>query len=410
MKKFQEITDFIKELYPGKDPIVLHEPVFHGNERKYVLDAIDSTFVSSVGKYVDLFEQRISEFLTSPLFTRSPDHSFTNKVYAIACVNGTAGLHVALMLSGVQRGDEVLCSPLTFIASVNPVRYCGAEPVFVDVDRKTLGMSADKLEEFLAENCVVEDGLCLNKLTGNIVRACVPVHVFGHPCEIDRIVEVCEKYNIVVIEDAAESIGTSYKGVHTGLFGKMGVLSFNGNKTITTGAGGVILTRDEDLARQAKHLTTQAKVGHKWEYEHDEVGYNYRMPNLNAALGCAQLEKLSVFSAQFSERNKEKGILESKRLLAEEYREFFRDRDFEFFVEPENSVSNYWLNALIMKDKEERDVFLEFAHDQRVFCRPAWGLISDQVMYKDCLSGDLSNAKWLVDRIVNLPSSPIFRD
>jgi perosamine synthetase len=420
MQKFQEFVDFIKGLYPGKDPIVLHEPVFHGNERKYVLDAIDSTFVSSVGIYVDLFEERMADFVSgksgsqeSPIKIGASGR-LGDQVYAVACVNGTAGLHVALLLAGVERGDEVLCSPLTFIASVNPVRYCGAEPVFLDVDKKTLGMSADKLEAFLASNCVVEDGFCLNNVTGNIVRVCVPVHVFGHPCEIDRIVEICNKYHIVVVEDAAESIGSSYKGRHTGLFGTFGVLSFNGNKTITTGAGGVILTRDEDLACRAKHLSTQAKVPHKWEYEHDLVGFNYRMPNINAALGCAQLESLVIrprinSGAGYSSFGSKKGlgILESKRELAEEYQEFFRGRDFEFSVEPENSVSNYWLNTLIMKDKEERDAFLAFAYDQRVFCRPAWGLISDQEMYKDCLSGDLSNAKWLVNRIVNLPSSPL---
>lgn len=233
MNKFQEIVDFIKALYPEKDPIVLHEPVFLGNEKKYVMDAIDSTFVSSVGKYVDLFEQKVADFISHPVTPRqvgagqSPSNPVT--CHAVACVNGTAGLHVALMLSRVQRGDEVLCSPLTFIASVNPVRYCGAEPVFVDVDRKTLGMSADKLEEFLFENCLVQDGQCLNTATGNVIKACVPVHVFGHPCEIDRIVEICNKYHIVVVEDAAESIGTSYKGLHTGLFGTFGVLSFNGN-------------------------------------------------------------------------------------------------------------------------------------------------------------------------------------
>jgi perosamine synthetase len=408
MKKFQEIVDFIKNLNPEKDTIILHEPVFYGNERKYVLDTIDSTFVSSVGKYVDLFEERIADFVSGKSGNRDRGtlgDKIPDEVYAVACVNGTAGLHVALLLAGVQRGDEVLCSPLTFIASVNPVRYCGAEPVFVDVDRGTLGMSADKLEEFLASNCVIEDGFCLNKVTGKIIKACVPVHVFGHSCEIDRIIEICDKYNIVVVEDAAESIGSSYKGVHTGLFGTFGVLSFNGNKTITTGAGGVILTRDEELALRAKHLTTQAKVGHKWEYEHDLVGFNYRMPNINAALGCAQLESL-VSSHQSLARKKEMGILDSKRELAETYRKFFEGRDFEFFVEPKDAVSNYWLNTLIMKDKEERDAFLGFAYDQRVFCRPAWGLISDQVMYKNCVTGDLSNARWLVDRIVNLPSSP----
>jgi perosamine synthetase len=425
MQKFQETVDFIKGLYPGKDPIVLHEPVFHGNERKYVLEAIDSTFVSSVGKFVDLFEERIAEFVSSSQSSiislhkdrgaeviRKPVESddevpdqVRDEIYAVACVNGTAGLHVALLLAGAEQGDEVLCSPLSFIASVNPVRYCGAEPVFVDVDRRTLGMSADKLEEFLASNCVVEDGLCMNKITGNIIRACIPVHVFGHPCDIDRIVEICRNYHIIVIEDAAESIGSSYKGIHTGLFGKIGVLSFNGNKTITTGAGGVILTKEKALAQRAKHLTTQAKISHKWEYEHDEVGYNYRMPNLNAAIGVAQIEKLSAIRSQLSEGEREIGILDSKRHLAEVYREFFEERDFNFFVEPDNSISNYWLNTLIMRDKEERDTFLAFTYAQRVFCRPVWGLISDQVMYKDCLSGDLSNVRWLVDRIVNLPSS-----
>jgi perosamine synthetase len=315
------------------------------------------------------------------------------------------------MLSGVQRGDEVLCSPLTFIASVNPVRYCGAEPVFIDVDKKTLGMSADKLEEFLDTHCVVEDGFCLNKVTGNIIKACVPVHVFGHPCEIDRIVKICERYHVVVVEDAAESIGTCYKGWHTGLFGKIGVLSFNGNKIITTGAGGMIITRDKELAHKAKHLTTQAKVPHRWEYEHDHIGYNYRMPNINAALGVAQLESLTGRDTQsLSHSITHKGVLQKKREFAEKYSCLFKDLNIEFFIEPVGATSNYWLNTLIMKNKEERDAFLTFTHDQRVFCRPAWGLISDQVMYGECLSGDLSNARWLSDRIVNLPSSPRERE
>jgi len=419
LENFQKIIDYIKGLYPETDPIVLHEPVFAGNEKKYVLDAIDSTFVSSVGKYVNMFEQRFAEFIKVPLhsseqmdkvFTLSPGQEVT--CHAVACVNGTAGLHIALQLVGVSPCDEVLVSPLTFIASVNPIRYCGAEPVFVDVDRKTLGMSPDDLEEFLGEHTEVRDGVCYNVGTGRVVRACLPVHVFGHPCEIDRIVEICDRYNIEVVEDAAESIGSYYKGIHTGLFGKVGVFSFNGNKTITTGAGGMLVTKDNELAKKAKHLTTQAKIPHKWDYKHDEIGYNYRMPNINAALGVAQLESLGLVTQSpghpVTKRPdglfKSVGILGVKRQLAALYEQFFEDLGIEFFIEPMNCVSNYWLNNIVFDNRKERDTFLEFAFQHGVYCRPCWELISELELYKENQKTELSNAMWLADRVGSLPS------
>ena len=294
---YQPIIDFIRSLYPNREIVPLHEPYFGGNEKRYVLDCIESTFVSSVGKYVDRFEEMIRDF--------------TGAKYAIATVNGTAALHIALKLAGVQQGDLVITQPLTFVATCNAITYCGAEPVFVDIDPETLGMSPDSLESWLGQNVdIVDKGLggletqysklsqpsqpylAIHKATKRHIAACVPMHTFGHPCKIDRIVEICDRYNIPVVEDAAESIGSYYKGKHTGTFGKLGILSFNGNKTITTGGGGMILTDDNELGPLAKHITTTAKKPHPWKFEHDMIGYNYRLPNINAALGCAQMEML----------------------------------------------------------------------------------------------------------------------
>jgi perosamine synthetase len=373
------IIDFIKSLYK-KDIVPLHEPVFVGNEEKYVLDTIRSSFVSSIGEYVN----KVEEFLAG----------FTGSKYAIATVNGTSALHIALLLSGVKPNTEVITQPLTFVATCNAISYCGAYPTFVDVDNDTLGMSPESLESFLAKNCLVKDDGVYNKLTNRKITAIVPVHTFGHPCKIDKIIEIANEYNIPVVEDAAEALGSLYKGKHTGTFGKFGIISFNGNKIVTAGGGGVILTSDEVLAKKAKHLTTTAKVPHKWEYYHDEIGFNYRMPNLNAALLLAQLENLEKF-------------IKTKRDLAMQYKEFFEGLGIEFFSEPENAKSNYWLNTIFLKDKKERYEFLEFSHENGILCRPTWVLMNKLPLYKDCFSYELENAFEIEERLVNIPSGVV---
>lgn len=395
---YQAIIDFIRSLYPGKETIPLHEPYFGGNEKKYVLDCIETNYVSSVGKYVDKFEEMISDF--------------TGAKYAIATVNGTAALHIALKLAGVQPGDLVITQPLTFVATCNAISYCGAEPVFVDIDSDTLGMSPDSLESWLEQNVdIVYKGLegletphsklsqpsqpllSIHKETRRDISACVPMHTFGHPCKIDRIVDICNHYHIPVVEDAAESIGSYYKGKHTGTYGKLGILSFNGNKTITTGGGGMILTDDDELGPLAKHITTTAKKPHRWKFEHDMIGYNYRLPNINAALGCAQMEELPE-------------ILQNKRETARKYQEFFNKiDDIEFIQEPSDSISNYWLNAILLTDEEERDKFLDYAYSQKVMCRPAWTLMDKLPMFNLCLSSHLNISEDISSNIINIPSS-----
>jgi aminotransferase in exopolysaccharide biosynthesis len=377
--KYRKIVDFIKRLYK-KDIVPLHEPIFVGNEEKYVLDAIRSSYVSSIGEYVDKVEKFMADF--------------TGSKYAIATVNGTSALHIALLLSGVKENTEVITQPLTFVATCNAISYCGAYPTFVDVDNDTLGMSPESLESFLAENCLFKDDGVYNKLTNRKITAIVPMHTFGYPCKIDKIIEIADRYNIPVVEDAAESLGSFYKGKHTGTFGKFGIISFNGNKIVTSGGGGVILTSDEVLAKKAKHLTTTAKVPHKWEYYHDEIGFNYRMPNLNAALLLAQLENLEKF-------------LKIKRNLAMKYKEFFDWLGVEFFTEPEYATSNYWLNAIFLRDRKEKDEFLEFSHENGVLCRPVWVLMNKLPMYKDCFSYKLENVYKIEERLVNIPSGVI---
>ena len=375
----QKLVDFIQSLYNTKEFIPLHEPKFIGNEKKYVNECIDSTFVSSVGKFVDEFEEKIAEF--------------TGAKYAVATVNGTSALHVSLILADVKTDDEVLTQALTFVATCNAISYCGAKPVFVDVDKETLGLSPESLEQFLDENCAVRNAECINKTTNRVIRACVPMHTFGHPCKIDAIKEICDKWHIKLVEDAAESLGSWYKGRHTGTFGDVAAVSFNGNKIITGGGGGCILTNNEALAKRAKHITTTAKIPHKWEYSHDEPGYNYRMPNLNAALLVAQLEELGTF-------------IENKRELADLYREFFHKEDGVSFVEePEHAKSNYWLNAVVCKNIEQRDAFLEFMNSHGVMSRPLWRLMSELEMFKECQKTDLTHSKWLQERVVNIPSS-----
>ena len=374
----QNIIDFIQNTFSTKEFIPLHEPRFIGNEKKYLNDCIDSTFVSSVGKYVDTFEKEFALKVGSK--------------YAVATVNGTAALHISLLLANVKSGDEVITQPLTFIATCNAISYIGAKPIFVDVDLDTMGLSPKSLREFLEVNCEIIDNRCINKTTGKTIKACVPMHTFGHLCKIEEIKEICDAWNIVLVEDAAESLGSYYKNKHTGTFGKLGAFSFNGNKIIASGGGGVIVTDDEVLAKRAKHLTTTAKIPHPYEYVHDEIGYNYRMPNLNAALLVAQLEQLDKF-------------LESKRELASVYEEFFKDTDISFIKEPKDSQSNYWLQAVMLENEDQRNEFLKFTNSKGIMTRPIWRLMNELEMFKDCQSTTLENSKYLEQRVVNIPSS-----
>jgi perosamine synthetase len=376
--KFDKIVDFIKAQYPGKQQIGLHEPVFIGNERKYVIDAIDSTFVSSVGPYVNRFEELMKEI--------------TGAKYAVAIVNGTSALHLALMVAGVHANDEVLSQSLTFIATANAISYIGARCIFIDVDLDTLGMSPVSLLKFLEEHAERRsDNFTYNKVTGKKIAACVPMHTFGLPCRIDEIATICKQWNLVLVEDAAESLGSYYQGIHTGVFGELGVFSFNGNKTVTAGGGGAIVTNNEQLAKRAKHLSTQAKIPHKWEFVHDEIGYNYRMPNINAALACAQLEQLPTF-------------LKNKRELSQKYRTFFNDTQLSYIEEIPQAVSNYWINAVLLNGLEERNAFLDYTNARGIMTRPVWELMSRLKMFELDQRDDLSNSKWLADRVVNLPS------
>ena len=376
----QNTVDFIKKTFNINEFIPLHEPRFNGNEKKYLNDCIDSTFVSSVGKYVDTFEK---EFAVS-----------VGSKYAIATVNGTAALHISLILADVQKEDEVITQALTFIATCNAISYIGAKSIFVDVDLDTMGMSPKSLKEFLESNCELINNKCINETTKKIIKACVPMHTFGHPCRIDEIKEICDAWNITLVEDAAESLGSYYKEKHTGTFGKVGAFSFNGNKIITSGGGGVIVTDDEVLAKRAKHTTTTAKIPHPYEYVHDQIAYNYRLPNINAALLVAQLEQLD-------------GFLKSKRELALKYKEFFSKEDITFIEELKDSKANYWLQAILLKDKNQRDEFLEFTNKNGVMTRPIWKLMNELKMFKDCQKDDLKNSKYLEERVVNIPSSVI---
>ena len=378
---FENVINFIQDTYKTKEFIPLHEPRFIGNEKKYLNECIDSTFVSSVGKFVDEFEEMVARF--------------SGAKYAVATSNGTSALHIGLKLVGVDGSCEVITQPLTFIATVNAISYCNAKPIFVDVDRETLGLSPSKLKEFLEEFTILnESGECINKSTNKIIKACVPMHTFGHPCKIDEIVEICDSYNIAVVEDAAESLGSYHKGKHTGSFGKVGVFSFNGNKIITAGGGGMLVTDDEQLAKKAKHITTTSKVPHPYEYIHDEIGYNYRLTNLAAALGVAQMENIQLF-------------IDKQRYLAKKYEVFFKDTNIEFIKEPKDSKSNYWLNAVILKDGKTRDEFLKYTNDNGIMARPIWRLMSKLDMFKDAQTDDLGNSKWLEDRVVNISSSVI---
>ena len=374
-----KFNQFVRDIYDTDQFIPLHEPRFIGNEKKYVLDTIESTFVSSVGAFVTDFEEKIQ--------------TFTGSKRAVATVNGTAALHVALLMAGVQREDIVITQALTFVATCNALSYIGAEPLFIDVSLKTLGLCPKALDEYLEEHAFIDDlGVCRHKNCNKRISAVVPMHTFGHPVELDELLAVSKKWHLILVEDAAESLGSYYKNQHTGTLGLVSALSFNGNKVITTGGGGMVLCQEEALGAKTKHITTTAKIPHPYEFYHDENGFNYRMPNLNAALGCAQMENLTDF-------------LEKKRQLARQYQEFFKDADTSFVIEPENCRSNYWLNAIICADKTHRDNVLEGTNKAQVMTRPIWTLMTKLPMYKNALQDHLSNSKWLEERVVNIPSS-----
>ena len=375
---YEDTIRYIKELYNSQD-VPLSVPKFIGKEKEYLNECIDTTYVSSVGRFVDRFEADMARY--------------TRARRAVVCVSGTNALHMALLLSGVERNDEVLTQALTFIATCNAICYTGAQPVFIDVDKSTMGLSPDAVKDWLSKNGEIRDGQCYDKRTGRRVKACVPMHTFGHPVRIEELAIICDEWHIDLVEDAAESIGSKYKGRHTGLFGKVGVLSFNGNKTITTGGGGMMLFMDDDIGAKAKHLTNQAKVPHRWEFRHDHIGYNYRMPNINAALGCAQLEHLDEFIAD-------------KRATAKAYAEYFKNvPGIDFFTEPENCFSNYWLNVVILKDREAQQGFLQETNDKGVMTRPIWELMNRMPMFEHCQHDSLENTIWFAERVVNIPSS-----
>lgn len=376
---YENVIAFIRSVFQNENEFIpLHAPHFGGNEKKYLLDTIDSTFVSSVGAYVNKFEEMMA--------------AITGAKYAIATTNGTTALQLALIVAGVKPGDEVITQPVTFVATANAIAHCSAIPVFVDVDKDTMGMSPQALKAFLQAHAELKNGATYNKTTGKRIAACVPMHTFGFPCRIDEIAEICNEYNITLVEDAAESLGSSYKGKHTGTFGLLGTFSFNGNKTVTCGGGGAIVTNDEKLATHAKHLSTTAKVPHAWEFVHDEVGYNYRMPNLNAAVACAQLEQLEE-------------ILDNKRALTAIYNDYFKEAQIQFVTEIPGATANNWLNTIILNSQEDRDAFLKETNGSKVMTRPIWCLMNKLPMYSNCQHGPLGNSEWLEQRAVNIPSS-----
>jgi perosamine synthetase len=378
LKSFDEILIFIRSLYPTDNPVPLHAPRFIGNEKKYLEKCIDTTIVSYVGAFVSEFEAHIVRT--------------TGARYAVAMVNGTAALHMALIAACVKSGDMVITQDLTFAATAAAIHHAQCTSAFVDVDRETLGMSPESLEAFLHAQCARGDNGLIHRGTGRRVAAVVPMHTFGHPARIEKIRDVCGENNILLIEDAAESLGSTRGGRHTGTFGRMGILSFNGNKPVTTGGGGMLITDDGALADRARFISSTAKRKHPWEYYHEELGYNLRLPNLNAALGCAQMEYFD-------------DILSNKRRTAALYREFFSSRGCEFIVEPEGAASNYWLNAILLNDRAQRDAFLEYSNQRGVQTRPAWTLLHKLPPFKDCPRGPVPNSEWIEDRLVNIPSS-----
>jgi perosamine synthetase len=378
----EAVLHALKSVLPqNQDAVSLHEPQFGGNEWAYVKECLDTGWVSSVGKYVERFEHDLAEF--------------TGAKRAVAVVNGTAALHVCLRLVGVKPGDEVFVPALTFVATANAVTYCGAIPHFVDSELKTLGMDPVKLDTYLRDSAEIRQDGCYNKQSGRRIAAAIPIHTFGHPVDLDSLTEVCARYRIAMVEDAAESLGSYYKGKHTGNWGRVTALSFNGNKVITTGGGGAILTNDEELGRLAKHLTTTARIPHPWELSHDMTGYNYRLPNINAALGCAQLEQLPSF-------------LQKKRALADRYKSVFAEvKGAVFYTEPEHAQSNYWLNVLLIDEQHagQRDALLELTNRNGMQTRPAWTLMHRLPMFRQCPCMDLGVAESIARRLINIPSS-----
>lgn len=378
MEHISQVISFVREQYKTDQFIPLHEPRFRGNEKQYLIDTINSTYVSSVGAYVEQFEGLMQQI--------------TGTKRAVAVVNGTSALQVALQLAGVGSGQEVLTQALTFVATANAIAYNGAIPVFLDVDLDTMGLSPSATEAFLEEFGELREDGCYNKSTGRKIAACMPMHTFGFPVHLDELIAVCKRWNIPLVEDSAESLGSMYKGKHTGSFGLFGAFSFNGNKTVTSGGGGAIVTNHENLGAKAKYLTTTAKKPHPYEFFHDELGYNFRMPNLNAALACAQLEQL-------------KGFIDDKRALAAEYAHFFKSIGIKFREELPETRANYWLMCLEMNDRKERDNFLAATNGQGVMTRPIWTLMYRLPMYQSCQRDAQTNAEFLEERIVNIPSS-----
>ena len=381
MESIDEVIKFIKKLFDSDEILALHQPVFMGNEKRYLNECIDTTFVSSAGKFVDRFENMIKVY--------------TGAKYAVATVSGTAGLHVALKLVGVEPGTEVITQPLTFVATCNAIRYCDANPIFVDVDIDTMGLSPNSLQKFIDEYTDQRNGHCFNKKTGNKISAVLPMHTFGRPCRIKEIAGICKEFNLALVEDAAESLGSYYQEQHTGTFGEFGVFSFNGNKVITSGGGGMIVTNDPTLAKKAKHITTTAKLAHPYEFIHDDEAFNYRLPNINAALGCAQMESLDI-------------ILDNKRYLAEDYNAFFEEKSIVFAKALNETKQNHWLNAILLENKSIRDDFLKQTNDAGVMTRPIWRLMNKLKMFNKYHTDDLENALWLEERVVNIPSGARF--
>lgn len=376
-----KFINFVQDVYQTHDFIPLHAPTFSGNEKAYVTDTIDSTFVSSVGKYVEDFEKHIEVY--------------TGTAKAVATVNGTAALHTALYMAGVKPGDLVITQALTFVATCNALFHMGAEPIFVDVSKVSLGLCPKAADEYLDANAMLNaDGECIHKKTEQRIKAVIPMHTFGHPVELDELLTVCLKWNLILVEDAAESLGSFYKGKHTGTIGDFSAISFNGNKIITTGGGGMVLCKSLNDGVHTRHVTTTAKVPHPFEFYHDEPGFNYRLPNLNAALGCAQMEVLPEFIKQ-------------KRVLAEQYHALFYGSDFEFVNEPDYAQSNYWLNAIICPDSESRNLLLKESNEQGVMTRPIWQLMHRLPMFKNALKGNLKVSEWVESHLINLPSSPV---
>ena len=378
---YESFIAFVRDLYKTSDFIPLHEPQFLGNEKEYLLEAVDSTYVSSVGHCVETFENTLA--------------NYTGVKHAIATVNGTAALHVALKLADVREQDQVITQSLNFVAVCNAIYYCNGEPIFLDVNKESLSLCPDRLEEFLSEYCDVRnDGTCWNKKDDRPVRACVPMHTFGFPADLDRLKEICDAYNIILIEDSAESLGSFYKHKHTGSVGKLSILSFNGNKIITTGGGGMVLTNNDALAHQARHLTTTAKILKGWSWQHDQIAFNYRLPNLNAALGIGQMENITKY-------------LDSKRKIANKYHNWGNENSLQFVKEQEDTKANYWLNTIIAENREARDIFLKETNENNIGTRPAWKPMHKLNFNKNAVFSDLQNTEWLYDRLVNVPSSPI---